>query len=264
MWTAGTQMKNFLGGYFRNCLNCDSLRWSHTHFICIPAVHVISFWIKRFFNSVGTWYQSGRDIYTPAHLEGYQTVFLNICERASIASFFASTSSVQICLASSEHLIRKYSCWAASTWFSASRNPFSSNFTLWLISTETLRSFHALSLDNFTKIHLMLYFPGNIFWRRYAHMLNTNEARFQKNFNENPSMQAIASMSKQALVKISRANRARAKFCEHLKIFRTIRYPYLAQSTTVPALAASHTSARNPWKNWSALSMQCRAMRSEG
>ena len=23
--------------------NCDSLRWSHTHFICIPAVHIISF-----------------------------------------------------------------------------------------------------------------------------------------------------------------------------------------------------------------------------
>ena len=29
--------------YFRNCLNCDSLWWSHTHFICIPAVHIISF-----------------------------------------------------------------------------------------------------------------------------------------------------------------------------------------------------------------------------
>ena len=24
--------KNFFSGYFRNCLNCDSLRWSHTHF----------------------------------------------------------------------------------------------------------------------------------------------------------------------------------------------------------------------------------------
>ena len=23
--------KNFFSGYFRNCLNCDSLRWSHTH-----------------------------------------------------------------------------------------------------------------------------------------------------------------------------------------------------------------------------------------
>ena len=29
--------KIFFSGYFRNCLNCDSLRWSHTHFICIPA-----------------------------------------------------------------------------------------------------------------------------------------------------------------------------------------------------------------------------------
>ena len=29
--------KNFLfSGYFRNCLSCDSVRWSHTHFICIP------------------------------------------------------------------------------------------------------------------------------------------------------------------------------------------------------------------------------------
>ena len=35
--------KNFFSGYFRNCLNCDLLRWSHTHFICIPAVHIISF-----------------------------------------------------------------------------------------------------------------------------------------------------------------------------------------------------------------------------
>ena len=25
--------KSFFSGYFRNCLNCDSLRWSHTHFI---------------------------------------------------------------------------------------------------------------------------------------------------------------------------------------------------------------------------------------
>ena len=35
--------KDSFSGYFRNCLNCDSLRWSHTHFICIPAVDIISF-----------------------------------------------------------------------------------------------------------------------------------------------------------------------------------------------------------------------------
>ena len=34
--------KIFFSGYFRNCLNCDSLRWSHTNFICIPAVQIIS------------------------------------------------------------------------------------------------------------------------------------------------------------------------------------------------------------------------------
>ena len=38
--------KSLFYGLFRNCLNCDSLRWSHTHFICIPAVHIISFYIK--------------------------------------------------------------------------------------------------------------------------------------------------------------------------------------------------------------------------
>ena len=27
--------KIFFSGYFRNCLNCDSLRWSHTPFKCI-------------------------------------------------------------------------------------------------------------------------------------------------------------------------------------------------------------------------------------
>ena len=36
----------FFFGLFRNCLNCDSLRWSHTHFICIPAVHIISFCVS--------------------------------------------------------------------------------------------------------------------------------------------------------------------------------------------------------------------------
>ena len=35
--------KSLFFGLFRNYLNCDSLRWSHTHFICIPAVHIISF-----------------------------------------------------------------------------------------------------------------------------------------------------------------------------------------------------------------------------
>ena len=29
--------KTFFSGYFRNCLNCDSLRWSHTHFISIAS-----------------------------------------------------------------------------------------------------------------------------------------------------------------------------------------------------------------------------------
>ena len=36
-------MKRSLKGNMSNCLNCDSLPWSHTHFICIPAVHIISF-----------------------------------------------------------------------------------------------------------------------------------------------------------------------------------------------------------------------------
>ena len=36
--------KSFFG-LFRNYLNCDSLRWSHAHFICIPAVHLISFFV---------------------------------------------------------------------------------------------------------------------------------------------------------------------------------------------------------------------------
>ena len=71
MWTVGIQMKwicdhrihcmglhssghgyesrwspeKLFFGLFRNCLNCDSLQWSHIHFICIPAVHIISFWI---------------------------------------------------------------------------------------------------------------------------------------------------------------------------------------------------------------------------
>ena len=50
MWTAGIQMKwnpeKLFFGLFRNCLNCDSLRWSHIHFICIPAVHIISFCVS--------------------------------------------------------------------------------------------------------------------------------------------------------------------------------------------------------------------------
>ena len=40
--------KIFFSGYFRNCLNCDSLRWSHTHFICIPAVQYHFIQIKTY------------------------------------------------------------------------------------------------------------------------------------------------------------------------------------------------------------------------
>ena len=41
--------KIFFSGYFRNCLNCDSLRWSHTHSICIPAVqyHFIQSFLSK-------------------------------------------------------------------------------------------------------------------------------------------------------------------------------------------------------------------------
>ena len=34
--------KNFFSGYFRNCLNCDSLRWSHTHFRHSIVEHLFS------------------------------------------------------------------------------------------------------------------------------------------------------------------------------------------------------------------------------
>ena len=70
MWTAGIQMKwvcdhrsesqfkqlrkspkKRISGLQRDsnnciCLNFDSLRRSHTHFICIPAVHIISFCVS--------------------------------------------------------------------------------------------------------------------------------------------------------------------------------------------------------------------------
>ena len=41
--------KSFFSFFFRNCLNCDSLRWPHTHFICIPAVHIISFCVTQMY-----------------------------------------------------------------------------------------------------------------------------------------------------------------------------------------------------------------------
>ena len=47
--------KNFFSGHFRNCLNCDSLRWSHTHFICISAVHIISFRVYDVCGSLTAW-----------------------------------------------------------------------------------------------------------------------------------------------------------------------------------------------------------------
>ena len=47
--------KNVFKGYFRNYLNCDSLRWSHTHFICIPAVHIILFRVLILFYSLIVW-----------------------------------------------------------------------------------------------------------------------------------------------------------------------------------------------------------------
>ena len=37
--------KIFFSGYFRNCLNCDSLRWSHTHSMNIYSWIVFYFYI---------------------------------------------------------------------------------------------------------------------------------------------------------------------------------------------------------------------------
>ena len=45
-------------GLFRNSLNCDSPRWSHIHFICISAVHTISFCIKNYVGSVTYLYRN--------------------------------------------------------------------------------------------------------------------------------------------------------------------------------------------------------------
>ena len=46
--------KIFFSGYFRNCLNCDSLRWSHTHFI---NTHFIKYnglsYCNKCFHSIG-------------------------------------------------------------------------------------------------------------------------------------------------------------------------------------------------------------------
>ena len=50
--------KIFFSGYFRNCLNCDSLRWPHTHLnpplkdnVMLsnnsPPPHLTSFWLGR-------------------------------------------------------------------------------------------------------------------------------------------------------------------------------------------------------------------------
>ena len=42
--------KIFFSGYFRNCLNCDSLRWSHTHFIryCLYSLFLFSVFVILF------------------------------------------------------------------------------------------------------------------------------------------------------------------------------------------------------------------------
>ena len=63
--------KNFFLGYFRNCLNCDSLRWSHTHFISIPTVHILSFRISILMSRFGACMcmnQSTFDLPPPPHL----------------------------------------------------------------------------------------------------------------------------------------------------------------------------------------------------
>ena len=44
--SSSTHERNETLNETQNCLNCDSLRWSHTYFICIPAVHIISFCVS--------------------------------------------------------------------------------------------------------------------------------------------------------------------------------------------------------------------------
>ena len=47
-------------GLFRNCLNCDSVRWSHTQFICIPTVHMHHFIL----NKLMCWFRQSRESIT--------------------------------------------------------------------------------------------------------------------------------------------------------------------------------------------------------
>ena len=123
-------------------------------------------------------------------------VFASICEHASTAYFLASTGTDQICLACSEHF-RKYNWRTANT---------SINFPLILV---VLRSG-----NHFTSRKIWIWESNNILCaqceRRRFYMIY-RILRNRANFNENPSMRAIAKILR------ARASEHSAKFCEQIE-----------------------------------------------
>ena len=100
-----------------------AVKYVHLEDFCpvylIPCFFRVSGIINRF---------NSKRIFRSSHLKEYRMLFASICEHASTATFFASTSSDQICLVSSEHL-RKYN-WQNHK---SLNHKFSANFTRWFI-----------------------------------------------------------------------------------------------------------------------------------
>ena len=84
--------KKLFSGYFRNCLNCDSLRWSHTHFIrSLNPFPVV--WLKMWQNFCETgimetvFFYTGRFLKQLCYVKSQTNVLLLTRNRSSIGEW---------------------------------------------------------------------------------------------------------------------------------------------------------------------------------
>ena len=138
-------------------------------------------------------------------------VFASICEHASTASFFASTSSDQICLASSEHFTKINTTseqWALQK-FPLAAIPFSLHFTRWFIRVRPVPNFAIISRPEpkeFNSIFVTSRTCARCERSRIYEILSNGA-----NFNENLSMRAIAKILR------ARASEHSSKCCEQIE-----------------------------------------------
>ena len=128
-------------------------------------------------------------------------VLESIYERASTAFYFASTSCDHICLASSEHF--------------RNSNPFSISHVVLVTCYSFKNGIRSLLYPPFSTLNAGI----DLFLSKNLH-ISIDEISSNRESEHVSNCENLERTSKRAPVQFLRANPAKARFCEHLKIVR--------------------------------------------